>query len=96
MVDVTIRGLSEEAHRALTLRAARNGRSAEAEMHAVLEAAAPPEGPVRLGTAMAERSRRIGLTNADVAALEQVRETWASIAPFDLSPAYGTMPAAAP
>lgn len=75
MVDVTIRYLSEEAHRALTQRAARHRRSTEAEMRAILEAAARPEERVRVGSAMAERSRRIGLTNADVEALEHAPET---------------------
>lgn len=70
MVDVTIRDISEEAQRALELRAARHGRSPEAEMRAILEAAARPEERVRLGSALAERSRRIGLTNEDVEALE--------------------------
>jgi antitoxin FitA len=74
MAAVTIRNLSEEAHRALKQRAARHGRSTEAEMRAILEAAARPEERVRLGSAMAERSRRIGLTNEDVEALEEGRE----------------------
>ena len=75
MAAVTIRNLSEEAHRALKQRAARHGRSTEAEMRAILEAAARPEERVRLGSAMAERSRRIGLTNEDVEALDQASET---------------------
>lgn len=44
-------------------------------MRAILEAAARPAGRLRLGTALADMSRKIGLTNADVEALEQVRET---------------------
>ena len=39
MAAVTIRNLSEEAHRALKIRAARHNRSTEAEMRAILEAA---------------------------------------------------------
>lgn len=42
-------------------------------MRAILDEAARPAERVRLGSAMAERSRRIGLTNEDVEALEQVR-----------------------
>lgn len=72
MAAVTIRNLSEEAHRALKLRAAQHNRSAEAEMRAILEAAVRPEGRLRLGTALSEMSRQIGLTNADVEALEKV------------------------
>jgi len=74
MAAVTIRSLSEEVHRALKLRAAQHGRSTEAEMRAILEEAVRPAGRVRLGSALAERSRRIGLTNADVEALEDGRE----------------------
>jgi len=72
---VTIRNLSDAAHRALKVRAAQHNRSAEAEMRAILEAAVRPEGRLRLGTALSEMSRKIGLTNADVAALEATRDT---------------------
>ncbi|WKA27818.1 FitA-like ribbon-helix-helix domain-containing protein [Bradyrhizobium roseum] len=75
MAAVTIRNLSEEAHRALKVRAAKHNRSTEAEMRAILEAAVRPEGRLRLGTAMSEISRKMGLTNADIEALEQVRDT---------------------
>ena len=75
MPAVTIRNLSDETHRALKIRAAQHNRSTEAEMRAILEAAVRPEGRLRLGTALAEMSRKIGLTNADVEALEQTRDT---------------------
>ena len=52
MAAVTIRNLSDEAHRALKVRAAQHNRSTEAEMRAILEAAVRPEGRVRLGTAL--------------------------------------------
>jgi plasmid stability protein len=74
MAAVTIRNLSKEAHRALKVRAAQHSRSAEAEMRAILEAAVRPEGRLRLGTAISEMSRKIGLTNADVEALEKARD----------------------
>ncbi|MCW5735265.1 MAG: plasmid stabilization protein [Enhydrobacter sp.] len=75
MAAVTIRNLSDEAHRALKVRAARHNRSTEAEMRAILEAAVRPERRLRLGTALSEMSRKIGLRNADVEALEQARDT---------------------
>jgi antitoxin FitA len=75
---VTIRNLSEETHRALKVRAALHNRSAEAEMRAILEDAVRPANRPRLGTALAEMSRKIGLTNADVDALEQARDTKAA------------------
>ncbi|MBX9700022.1 MAG: plasmid stabilization protein [Acetobacteraceae bacterium] len=74
MAAVTIRNLSDEAHRALRIRAARHGRSTEAEMRAILEAAVRPAGRLRLGTALAELGRSNGLTNADVEAIEQARD----------------------
>jgi hypothetical protein len=43
-------------------------------MRAILESAARPEGRLRLGTALSEVSRKMGLTNADIEALEQVRD----------------------
>ena len=81
MPAITIRNLSAEAHRALKVRAAQHNRSTEAEIRAILEAAARPEGRVRLGSALAEMSRKIGLTNADVEILEQARNTNAAEPP---------------
>jgi len=75
MPAVTIRNLSQETHRALKVRAAEHNRSTEAEMRAILDASVRPEGRLRLGTALAEISRKIGLTNADVEALEESRYT---------------------
>jgi len=75
MAAVTIRNLSEEAHRALKVRAAQHNRSTEAEMRAILEAAVRPEGRLLLGTALSEIGQKYGVTNADVEALEQVRDT---------------------
>ena len=74
MPAVTIRNLSPETHRALKLRAAKHGRSAEAEMRVILEAAVQPADRVRLGSALVEMSGKIGLTNADVEALEQTHD----------------------
>jgi len=74
MAAVTIRNLSDEAHRALKARAAQHNRSTEAEIRAILEAAVLPEGRVRLGTALSEVSRKMGLTNADLEALEESLE----------------------
>jgi plasmid stability protein len=74
MAAVTIRNLSEETHRAIKLRAAQHNRSAEAEMRAILESAVRPDGRLRLGSAISEISRQVGLTNADVDALESARD----------------------
>ena len=74
MPAVTIRNLTDETHRALKVRAARHNRSTEAEMRAILDAAVRPEGRLRLGSELAAMSRKIGLTNADVEALELNRD----------------------
>ncbi|TCT04631.1 FitA-like ribbon-helix-helix domain-containing protein [Aquabacter spiritensis] len=74
MPAVTIRNLSEATHRALKVRAAQHGRSTEAEMRDILESAVRPETRLRLGTALAERSRRLGLTNEDIDALNPARD----------------------
>jgi antitoxin FitA len=70
MPAVTIRNLPEATHRALKLRAAQHGRSAEAEMRVILETAVRSDTRIRLGTALSEQSRKLGLTNEDFAVLE--------------------------
>ncbi len=73
MPAVTIRNLSEETHRALKARAAGRGRSTEAEMRDILEAAVRPDDRVRIGSTLSALSRNAGLTNADFEALEKDR-----------------------
>lgn len=75
MPAVTIGHLSDETHHPLKARTAQNMRSTEAEIRAMLEAAVRPEGRLRIGGALADMSRNVGLTNADVEALEQHRAT---------------------
>ncbi len=75
MAAVTIRNLSDEAHRALKIRAAKHNRSAEAEMRAILEAALRPEGRLLLGTALAELFRDVGFTDEEVKVIESARDT---------------------
>lgn len=74
MPAVTIRNLSEEVHRALKVRAAHHGRSAEAEIRAILEAAVRPAERLRMGSALSALSREAGLTNADFEVLEESRD----------------------
>jgi plasmid stability protein len=75
MPAVTIRNLPEKVLRALKFRTAQHNRSVEAEMHAILEAAARPKRRLPIGTALSTLSRTSGLTNADVESLEQARDT---------------------
>lgn len=74
MATVTVRNLSDEVHRALRVRAAMHARSTEAEIRDILEMTVRPPERLRLGSALAELGRRAGLTDDDIAALEQVRD----------------------
>jgi plasmid stability protein len=67
MAAVTVRGLSAETHRALKVRAARHGRSAEAEIRAILEDAVRPKERIRIGSELAAFGRRFGGVDLDVA-----------------------------
>ena len=60
MPVVTVRNLPEETHRALKLRAARHGRSTEAEIREILEQAVHPEGRVKIGSALAAFGQSFG------------------------------------
>lgn len=60
MRSITVRNVPDETHRALKVRAARRGRSMEAEVRAILEAAVKPEGRVKLGSLLAEIGREAG------------------------------------
>ena len=74
MVSVTVRNLPEETHRALRVRAATHGRSTEAEIRAILESVVRPQQRIRVGTALAELGRRVGLTDEESAIFEQARD----------------------
>ena len=74
MAAVTVRNLPEETHRALKLRAARNGRSTEAEIRVILEEAVRPEERTKIGSQLAAFAQQFeGLeleTNRDQAPME--------------------------
>jgi plasmid stability protein len=60
MPAVTIRNLPPATHRALKVRAAKHGRSTEAEIRIILETAVLPATRVRLGSELAELGRKYG------------------------------------
>ncbi len=60
MPVLTVRNLPEETHRALRVRAARNGRSTEAEIRAILDDAVRPAERLRVGTELAKLGRKFG------------------------------------
>ena len=74
MPSITVRNVPDDVHRALRVRAAQHGRSAEAEIRHILERAVKPERRVRIGDALASLGRRLKLTDEDLAVLEQGRD----------------------
>lgn len=75
MASITVRNVPEEVHRAIRVRAAQHGRSAEAEIRDILESAVKPHGRVKLGSLLAEIGRKAKLTDAELALFESVRDT---------------------
>jgi plasmid stability protein len=67
MPAITVRNLSPETHRALKLRARRNGRSAEAEVRAILDEAARPARRLKIGSALAELAKPLAGVDLDIA-----------------------------
>lgn len=74
MVSITVRNLPDEVHRALRVRAADHGRSAEAEVRAILEHVVNPPQRIRIGEALAALARDAGITDEDIAAIDQTRD----------------------
>lgn len=67
MATLTVRNVPDEVHRALRVRAAKCGRSTEAEVRAILEEATLPEGRIQLGAVLTAVGRRARLTNDEFA-----------------------------
>lgn len=61
MASITVRNLPDEVHRALRVQAAQNGRSAEAEVRAILQAAVKPQERVGIGSALAAFGKKYKL-----------------------------------
>ncbi|KQQ14819.1 plasmid stability protein stbC [Methylobacterium sp. Leaf123] len=75
MASITIRNVPDEVHRALRSRAAQHGRSTEAEIRAILEQAAKPEGRLKLGTLLSAIAREAGgLSETEVQAFDRIRD----------------------
>lgn len=74
MASITIRNVPDDVHRALRVRAAQHGRSAEAEIREILERAVKPPKRIRLGDALAALGRKVGLTDEDLAVIDKVRD----------------------
>ena len=75
MPTITVRNVTPEVHRALRVRAASHGRSAEAEIRTILETAIQPAGRIKLGSLLADIAREAGgLTDAEVEYFNQLRD----------------------
>ncbi len=74
MPTMTVRNLPDEVHRALRVRAARHGRSMEAEVREILQATVTPEGRIKLGSLLAEIGRQARLTDKEAAVFDDVRD----------------------
>lgn len=74
MAILTVRNVPDDVRRALRVRAARHGRSTEAEVREILAAVVKPSSPVRMVDALAAIGRKVGLTNEDVAVFDSVAD----------------------
>ena len=74
MAMLTVRNIPDEVHRALRVRAARQGHSMEAEVREILESAVSPRGRVKLGSLLADMGRQAKLSDKEFAVFEQVRD----------------------
>lgn len=75
MPSITIRNVPDEVHRAIRVRAALHGHSAEAEIRSILEQAAKPDGRLKLGALLTSIAREAdGLTDAEVERFSQIRD----------------------
>jgi len=74
MAMLTVRNVPEEVHRALRVRAALHGRSAEAEVRDILATAVKPEGSIKLGSLLAELGRQARLSDEELAVFDSVRD----------------------
>ncbi len=82
MKALTIRGVPEEVHRAIRIRAAKLGRSLQAELCDILTNAVKPEGRVKLGDLLVDIGRKVKLTDEEMAVFERDRSP-ARAASFD-------------
>lgn len=75
MPSITIRNVPEEVHRAIRVRAAIHGRSAEAEIRSILEQAARPEGRLKLGSLLTSIARDAGgLSDTEAEQFDRLRD----------------------
>jgi plasmid stability protein len=76
MASLTIRNIDEQLKARLRIRAARRGRSMEAEVRSILRDAvtAEPSGPGNLAVAITRRFHSLGGVDLEIAPREPMRE----------------------
>lgn len=75
MRSITVRNIPDEVHRAIRVRAAMHGRSAEAEIRDILEQAARPEGRLKLGSLLTSIAQEAGgMSNAEAERINRLRD----------------------
>lgn len=67
MPTVTVRNLPEGVHRAIRLRAARHGRSAEAEIRLILSRSVADDEPLKIGFELRAFAERFGGVDLPIA-----------------------------
>jgi plasmid stability protein len=73
MATLTVRGLDDDTRARLRVRAARNGRSMEAEVRAILhEALSEPTAETGLGSRIAARFAAVGGVDLEVPARDEM------------------------
>ncbi len=74
MPMLTVRNVSDEVHRALRLWATARHLSIEAAVREILASVVKPKERIRLGDALANLGREIGLTNEDFTVFDKMRD----------------------
>lgn len=74
MAVLTVRNVPDHVHRALRVRAAERGRSMEAEVREILEAAVLPTERIQIGDALVSLGRELELSETDVEHLDEIRD----------------------
>ncbi len=73
--SITVRNVPEEVFRAISVRAAIHGRSAEGEIRSVLSQAARPEGHLKPGSLLTSFAREAGgLSDAEGEQFDRIRD----------------------
>lgn len=75
MPKTIVCNLPDDVHRALCVRAAKNGRSTDAEAREILSIAVKPASHVRMGDALAALGRTFAMSNDDVNSLSHMRKS---------------------